>query len=106
MAMPDSATPKHLSVMLYDLLTASALWIAIGAGLLMQLAFGRCGERTASTDAAVALLLSSLSYASAYLIIGVATELRYLFWSLMAIFTALVISLSELKVSSASPAGA
>ena len=106
MAMPVTAAPKPLAVVLYDLLTASALWIAIGAGLLMQLASGRCGERTASTDAAVALLLSSLSYASAYLIIGVATELRYLFWSLMAIFTALVISLSELKVSSASPAGA
>jgi|HubBroStandDraft_6_1064221.scaffolds.fasta_scaffold2690773_1 hypothetical protein len=79
-------------------MTASALWGAIGAGLLIQLAFARSVRRTTSIDAALALVLSSLPYGSAYLIIGVATELRYLFWSLIAIFTALVISLSELRI--------
>jgi hypothetical protein len=65
-----------------------------------QLAFARSVRRTASIDAALALVLSSPSYGSAYLIIGVATELRYLFWSLIAIFTALVISLSDLRIPS------
>jgi len=103
MATPDTATPKPQRIVLYDLVTASALWMAIGVGLLIQLAFARSMRRTASIDAALALLLSSLSYASAYLIIGIATELRYLFWSLIAIFTALVISLSEPKAPSGSP---
>jgi hypothetical protein len=98
MTTPDAAAPKPLRVVLYDLLTASALWVAIGAGLLIQLAFARSLRRTASIDAALALVLSSLSYGSAYLVIGVATELRYFFWSLIAIFTALVISLSELRI--------
>ena len=47
------------------------------------------------------LLRYSLSYACTYLIIGVATELRYLLWSLIAIFTSVVISLSELRMPSA-----
>jgi hypothetical protein len=74
------------------------LWLAIGAGLLLQLASARSVRRSASIDAALALLLSSLPYSLAYLVIGVGTELRYVFWSLLAIVTALVISLSELSV--------
>jgi len=97
---PDTATPKPPYVVLYDWVTASALWLAIGAGLLVRLASARSLRRTASIDAALALVLSSLSYACAYLILGVATELRYLFWSLIAIFTAVVISLSELRMPS------
>ena len=100
MGTTDPAPPKPLWVVLYDLITASALWLAIGLGLLIQLACARSVRRTASIDAALALLLSGLTYASAYLIIGVGTELRYLFWSLIAIFTALVISSSEIKISS------
>jgi hypothetical protein len=100
MAMPDAAAQKPLDMVLYDLMTASALWLAIGAGLLVQLAVVRSVRRTASIDAALALVLSGLSYAGAYLIIGIATELRYLFWSLIAIFTALVISLPELWMPS------
>ena len=69
-------------------------------GLLVRLALARSLRRTASIDAALALVLSSLPYACAYLIIGVATELRYLLWSLIAIFTGLVISLSELRMPS------
>jgi hypothetical protein len=80
---------------LYDIMTAPALWLAIGVGLLAQLAWARSLRRPASTDAALVLVLSGLPYACAYLIIGVATEYRYLFWSLIAIFSALVISLSE-----------
>jgi hypothetical protein len=78
--------------MLYDAVTAPALWLTIGAGLLVQLASARSLRRSASIDAALALVLSSLPYSCAYLIIGVGTESRYLFWSLLAIFAALVIS--------------
>jgi hypothetical protein len=78
---------------LYDLVTAPALWL--GAGLLAQIAWLRSQRRSASTDAALVLVLSGLHYACAYLIIGVATEYRYLLWSLIAICSALVISLSE-----------
>ena len=80
---------------LYDVTTAPALWLAIGAVLLVRLAWARPLRHPASTDAALVLVLSALPYAGAYLIIGVATEYRYLFWSLIAIFAALVISLSQ-----------
>ncbi|MBO0757970.1 MAG: hypothetical protein J2P54_19160 [Bradyrhizobiaceae bacterium] len=76
---------------LYDVVTAPALWLAIGAVLLLQLASARSLPRSASTDAALTLVLSSLPYSCAYLIIGVGTESRYLYWSLIAIFAALVI---------------
>lgn len=99
-ATPGTAGPPPLSTVLYDFVTASALWLAVGASLLIRLAFASSVGCKASIDAALALLLSGLSYGSAYLIIGVATELRYLFWSLMAIFAALVISLPELRIPS------
>jgi hypothetical protein len=79
----------------FDVVTAPALWLAIGAALLAQLASARFLRRSASTDAALVLVLSGLPYACAYLVIGVATESRYLLWSLIAIFAALVISPSE-----------
>jgi hypothetical protein len=84
---------------LYGVVTAPALWLAIGAGLLALLASARSRCRSASIDAALALILSGLPYSCAYLIIGVATESRYLFWSLIAIFVALAISASELSMS-------
>jgi hypothetical protein len=85
---------------LYDVVTAPGLWLAIGAGLLVQLASTRSVGRSASTDAALALVLSSLPYSCAYLIIGVGTESRYLFWSLIAIFAAVVISGPGLTIKS------
>ena len=97
MGAPDEAAPKPPYIVLYDWVTAPALWLAIGAGLLVRLASARPLARTAPIDAALALLLSGLTFAGAYLIIGVATELRYLLWSLIAILAAVVISLPELS---------
>lgn len=91
---PQTIAPPYRAA--YDVLTAPALWLAVGVALLAQLALARSFPGSASTDAALALLLSGLPYAGAYLIIGVATESRYLYWSLIAIFAALVISASEL----------
>ena len=96
MGAPDPVAPKPLWVVLYDGVTASALWLAIGVGVLIKLACVRSVRPAASADAALALLLSGLTYAGAFLVIGVGTELRYFFWSLIAVFTALVISLPEL----------
>ncbi|MFL6305103.1 MAG: hypothetical protein ACJ72H_16350 [Candidatus Sulfotelmatobacter sp.] len=101
MAASDDAAPRSPGIVIYDLLTASALWLAVGAGLLIRLAFVRSAGAAAPIDAALALLLSGLTYGSVYLLIGVATELRYLFWTHIAIFTALVISWPELRLSSA-----
>jgi hypothetical protein len=87
--------PKMIALpyrVFYDVVTAPALWLAIGAGLLVLLASARSLRRPASTDAALALVLSSLPYSCAYLVIGVGTESRYLLWSLVAIFSAVVIS--------------
>jgi hypothetical protein len=83
---------------IYDMVTAPAVWLVIGVGLLVQLARVRSLRRSASTDAALALLLSGLPYSSAYFIIGVSTESRYLFWSLIAILAALVISGPALRM--------
>jgi hypothetical protein len=94
---PGATVPLHMA--LYDWVTASAVWLLIGAGLLLQLASARSLRRAASLDAALALALSGLPYAGAYLVIGVGTELRYMYWSLMAIFTALVISLPDLEMA-------
>jgi hypothetical protein len=100
-SMKDLDVPPPLSLVLYDCMTASAIWLAIGVGLLVQLVRVRGRQRTASIDAALALVLSGLPYAGAYLVIGVSTELRYLYWSLMAIFVAVVIALPELRAPSA-----
>jgi hypothetical protein len=89
----NSGAAKPPYVMIYDWMTAAAMWLALGIGLLIWLTSRRADARAASRDAALALLLSALPYACAYLVIGVATELRYLLWSLIAIFTAAVISL-------------
>jgi hypothetical protein len=90
---PESAAPKSPYLTLYDWLTAAALWLPLGFGLLIHLASARQNTSAASRAAALALLLSGLPYAFAYLFIGIATELRYLLWSLIAIFAAAVISL-------------
>ncbi len=71
MGAPDASAPKPRSIVLYDWVTASALWLAIGAGMLVSLSLQGRVQRNASIDAALALLLSGLSYACAYLVVGV-----------------------------------
>jgi hypothetical protein len=95
---PDLAVlrePPYL--MLYDVLKTPAFWLVIGACLLVLLASASSRRRPAGLEAALALVMSGLLYTCAYLIVGVATDLRYQFWSMIATFTALVISLSGLR---------
>jgi hypothetical protein len=89
------SSPMHLG--LYDFLTMPGLWLAIGASLLILLASLRSQRPSGRIEAALALDISGLTYAGAYLIIGVASDPRYQYWSMVAIFVALVISLPELK---------
>src|SRR6266849_6134291 len=84
--------PPYL--MLYDVLKTPAFWLAIGACLLVLLASADLRRCPAAHEAALALVMSGLLYTCAYLIVGVATDLRYQFWSMVATFTALVISVS------------
>ena len=95
---PDLATrlePPYLK--LYHVLKMPAFWLAIGACLLVLLTATRSPRRSAGVEAALALVMSGLLYACAYFVVGVATDLRYQFWSMVATFTALVISLSGLS---------
>ncbi|HSV22571.1 MAG TPA: hypothetical protein VLJ17_06025 [Xanthobacteraceae bacterium] len=84
-------------VYLYDILKTPAFWLVIGACLLALLASGKSPRLPAGLEAALALVLSGLLYTCAYLIVGVATDFRYQFWSMIATFTALVISFSGLR---------
>ena len=102
----DAPAPPMLRelpyLMAYEILKTPAFWLAIGACLLVLLASAKSPRCPARCEAALALVMSGLLYTCAYLIIGVATDLRYQFWSMVATFTALVISLSGLRVPFAS----
>src|SRR5262249_2865571 len=84
-------------LMLYDVSKMPAFWLAIGAYLLVLLASANSRRSSAGLEAALALVMSGLLYTCPYLVVGVATDLRYQFWSIVATFTALMISLSGLR---------
>jgi hypothetical protein len=92
---PTLREPPYL--MLYDVLKTPAFWLAMGACLLVMLTPADSARRSLGLEAALALVISGLLYTCAYLIVGVGTDLRYQFWSMVATFTALVISVSELE---------
>jgi hypothetical protein len=97
-AAPGLLVPREPPyLMLYDVLKTPAFWLAIGACLLVVLTATHAPGRSAGVEAALALVMSGLLYTCAYFVVGVATDLRYQFWSMVATFTALVISLSGLS---------
>ena len=97
-ALPMPQQPPYL--MFYDVLKTPAFWLAIGVGLLVLLTSAKLPGHPAGLEAALALVMSGLLYTCAYLVVGVATDVRYQFWSMAATFTALVISLSGLRLTS------
>ena len=96
-ALPMAREPLYL--MLYDVSKTPAFWLAIGVCLLGLLASAKLPRYPAGLEATLALVMSGVLYTCAYLVVGVATDLRYQFWSMVATFTALVILLSELRVT-------
>jgi hypothetical protein len=86
----------------YGILKTPAFWLATGVCLLVLLACASSPQCPAQREAALALVMSGLLYTCAYLVVGVATDPRYQFWSMVATFIALVISLPGLKVPSIS----
>jgi hypothetical protein len=70
-----------------------ATWLAWGVGLLVFLARQ---PPTAQVLLARALLVSALGYSCAYLVIGVATDMRYHYWSLMAALAATLLVAPQL----------
>ena len=78
---PAPATQRELPyLMLYEILKTPAFWLAIGACLLVLLASAKSPRHSAGLQAALALVMSGLLYTCAYLIIGLATDVRYQFW--------------------------
>ena len=68
-------------------------WLAWGAGLLVFLSRGQASPRTLL---ARVLLVSGLGYSMAYLVIGLATDMRYHYWSLIAGLVATLLVLPQL----------
>ena len=105
-AVFDASAPplkeRPLYLVLYEALTMPAFWLAIGAGLLVLLASVKSMRRSARIEAALVLAMSGVTYTCAYLIIGVATDARYQYWSMIATFVALVIASTELRAPSVS----
>lgn len=78
-----------------NFMTWPVLWLAVGVLILVALSRQ---ERGFNTYPAVLLAASGTIYGSAYLLIGVASESRYMYWSILACVLALLLSLGSIKV--------
>lgn len=72
-------------------------WLVVGALALAALARAAATGPTQAT--ARALLLSALLYSSAYAVIGIATEVRYHYWSIAAVMCACVLAAPDLAAA-------
>jgi hypothetical protein len=92
---PEIVTPRDIQ---FDLLRKNPFiwpvtWLAWGVGLLVVLAREPAFNQVLL---ARALLVSELGYSCAYLVVGVATDMRYHYWSLIAGLVATVLVLPQL----------
>ena len=78
-----------------NVFTTPAFWLVTGSLLFVLLASARSSGDARQHDAALALTSSALLYTAAYGIIGITTDHRFNFWSIMATFIAVVISMPE-----------
>lgn len=70
-------------------------WLALGCAAL---GFLRPRPRAAATvDLARLALMSGLLYGGAYVLIGVATDIRYYYWTILSILVGLLIALPDLR---------
>jgi hypothetical protein len=100
---PRSTTKIILDNIRSNPFTTPAFWLVVGVWSFVILSTAKSPRYAWQHEAALALTASALLYTIAYLIISVATDSRYVFWSLMASFTAVVISLPELTERFKSP---
>jgi len=78
-----------------NLLFWPVFWLALG---VCALAFLKQPEAPSPTfSCARALLCSGLLYSAAYLVVGVATETRYHYWSIMAIMLGIILGWSDIS---------
>jgi hypothetical protein len=87
---------KIMDILRNNVLTTPAFWLVLGVWLFIIWSHIKTSHDSWQFHAALALTCSALLYTGAYSIIGIATDPRYTFWSLMATFVAVVISLTEL----------
>jgi hypothetical protein len=73
------------------------VWLTVGASALLM--FGFVTEVPARLAIARLLIISALFYSCGYLLVGVATEERYHYWSVMAILLGLILASDELAQS-------
>jgi hypothetical protein len=95
-AVTKTPIKKMLDILRNNVLTTPALWLVVGVWLLVMWFNIKNSRDSWQRQAALALTCSALLYTGAYFVIGIASDPRYTFWSLMATFVALVISLTEL----------
>jgi hypothetical protein len=77
-----------------NLLFWPVFWLALGACALALLR--PPGVAPPAFSCARALLCSALLYSSAYVVVGVATETRYHYWSIMAIMLGIILGWSDI----------
>lgn len=91
-------SPERRAVIRQDYLTKSALawpimWLATGLGLLLFMRPGRDPQ----ADLYRALLASGLSYGGSYFVVGVASNVRYFFWTYLAVQVAILLVIANRK---------
>lgn len=72
-----------------------ATWVGLGLAMLVLLGAPRAAA-SAAAPLATALIASGLLYSGAYALIGVATEVRYHYWTIMVVMLAAIIAIEPL----------
>jgi len=89
---PVTSRSIQLDYLKKNFITWPITWLVIG---LMLLWFSTQIQQQEIAAAARALLLSGLCYLAFMLLVGVATEVRYAYWTIMAVLLAVLICLDE-----------
>lgn len=99
---PKSGTTIPISAqdVRWDYIKKNALvwpvsWIVLGICMVMLLGLS---PNSAQLSASRTLLISGLGYSLAYVIVGIATDFRYHYWTIMAVQTALIVAFPSLAV--------
>jgi hypothetical protein len=69
------------------------VWIALGACIAVLLRLSSASEELSASRA---LVVSALGFSLSYAIVGIASEIRYYYWPIMAIQTSLIVAFPSL----------